>query len=107
MRMIRQLVEALARVVGIAKAGQIDDAKRELDKIYGSQLGMPRRMVERLDAATAITMLGPDKANLLVMLLDAEADIHDAAGDEKSSKAARARASELRAELELRASRPR
>jgi hypothetical protein len=100
MRTIRQLVESLARVVGIAKAGQVDDAKRELDRLYSGQLGMPRRMVERLDAATAITMLGVDKARLLVMLLEAEVEIRVAAGEEKAALGVAGRATELKAALE-------
>ena len=99
MRTIRQLVESLARVVGIAKAGQVDDAKRELERLYGSHLGMPRRMVDRLDAATAIMMLGKEKSQLLLMLVDAEVEVHRAALDEKAAATAAARAKELRTKL--------
>ncbi len=96
MRTIRQLIEALARVVGIAKAGQVDDAKRELDELYTRQLGLPRRMIDRLDANTALMTLGREKAQLLLMLLEAELEVHKAAGDERAALLVAARASELR-----------
>ena len=104
MRTIRQLVEALARVVGLAKAGQVDDAKRELERLYGTQLGMPRKMIDRLDAATVLTMLGGDKGKLLLMLLAAEVEVEVAVGAENGALSLRARASQLRAELARRAS---
>ncbi|MFO0676153.1 MAG: hypothetical protein U0169_06445 [Polyangiaceae bacterium] len=81
MRAIEGIVEAIGRVMGLVKAGQLDDARRALDEAYSGQLGIPLAMIDRLDAASVVLVLGPERATLLLDLLRAEAALATASGD--------------------------
>jgi hypothetical protein len=97
LRTIHRLVALLARVVGMAREGRVEDARRELELLYSTELGMPRRMLERLEPSTAVLALGHDKARLFVRMLEADADIASIAGDEGLASTLRAQASAVSA----------
>lgn len=96
LRTVHRLVELLARAVGAAREGRLDEAKKQLDEAYSGQLGMPRRMLERLDPATCVMTLGKEKSKLLVMLLEAEAEIDALGGNEALSALHRGRAEDVK-----------
>lgn len=95
-RMIQQLGDALARAVGLAKAGQHEDATRELDTLYDRHIGMPRRMLERLELVSVRSMVGTDKLAALVLLLETEAELRRTKGDTAGAEACERRALALR-----------
>lgn len=79
-RMVQQIAAAIARALGLAKAGQVDDAQRELDAAWSGVVGMRRADVMRLDATTLRALLGP-KAAAAASLLDAQAELNEARGE--------------------------
>lgn len=95
-RMIQQLGDALARAVGLAKAGKHDEASREIDALYDRHIGMPRRMLERLELVSVRSMLATDKLAALVLLLESEAELRRTKGDAPGAEACERRALALR-----------
>jgi hypothetical protein len=95
MRMIEQFVQAIGRMLGLAKSGQFEDARTELDAAYAG-LGISRRMIERLDDASLQLLLGDDKLRILVMLLDAEAELLTLEGKHAEARSTKARAAQLK-----------
>jgi hypothetical protein len=95
LRMIEQFVQAIGRMLGLAKSGQFEEARTELDAAYAS-LGVSRRMVERLDDASLRLLLGDDKVRVLVMLLDAEAELLALEGKQAEARSIAARAAQLK-----------
>jgi hypothetical protein len=97
MRMIEQFVQAIGRMLGLAKSGNFEDARTELDAAWSS-LGVSRRMVERLDDASLRLLLGDDKVGIVVMLLDAEAELLAMEGKHAEARSVAARAAQLKPE---------
>jgi hypothetical protein len=97
MRMIEQFVQAIGRMLGLAKSGRFDDARTELDGAYAT-LGISRRMLERLDDASLRLLLGEDKIRVLVMLLDAEAELLALEGKDAEARSVKARSARLKPE---------
>lgn len=95
-RMIQELGDALARAVGLARGGQHAEAERELDALYDRHVGMPRRMIERLELVSLGAMLGNDKVAALVLLLETEAELRRLKGDVGGAEACERRALTLR-----------
>ncbi len=93
--MIRQIAEAIGRALGFTKSGQHDDAQRELDGAWTAAIGMRRGDVTRLDEATLRALLGA-KTRAASMLLDAQADLHAARGEDAASARLRDIAERLR-----------
>ncbi len=100
MRTVHRLVELLARATTAAREGRLDEAKKQLDEAYSGQLGMPRRMLERLDPATCVMTLGREKSKLLVMLLEAEAEIDALCSNEGLAAVRRGRAADVKSLIE-------
>jgi hypothetical protein len=93
-RLIQQVAEAVARVLGLAREGRLDDAEQELHRAWSAVVNLRRRDIDRLDDATLRLLLGP-KAPLAARLLEAEAAIADARGDAATASALRRRAADL------------
>jgi hypothetical protein len=93
-RLIQQIAEAVARVLGFAREGRADEAEQELDRAWSSAVNLRRRDVDRLDDSTLRLLLGP-KARLAASLLEAEASIADARGDAVRADGIRRRAARL------------
>jgi hypothetical protein len=120
-RLIQQLAEMLARVAGLRKQGQPEQADAELaaaERALGIPIG-----AERLDARSVATLLGgADKVVLAALILEQRALSCEARGDVALAAKHRARAlallahsaptelgaqaDELRARLQPPASRP-
>jgi len=94
MRQIRQLARFLAALLGLGKEGKFDEALTELQRAYGTYVGMSRSMIDRLDAASVVTVLGRDRARMALALLEAEVAILTARGQD--SRAGLVRAAQLR-----------
>jgi len=95
MRMIEQFVQAIGRMLGLAKSGRFDEARTELDAAYAS-LGVSRRMVDRLDDASLRLLIGEEKLRVLVMLLEAEAELLVLEGKTAEGHSMAARAAQLK-----------
>jgi len=72
MRTIRQLAEVIARIAGLRKEGKHDEATAALEAAYHSHVGMPKAMIDKLDAATVAATFGGEKSMIIAALLDAE-----------------------------------
>jgi hypothetical protein len=94
-RMIAQMAAAIARVLGLAKSGQPEEAQRELAATWSNVVGLRRTDVDRLDEATLRTLLG-DKRLAAAALLEAEADVKRSQGDLQSASRLAALATTLR-----------
>ena len=91
MRALEQIVAAIGRVMGLLREGKIDEARLELERAYSGQLGMPLAMLNRLDASSVVTVLGPERGTLLLDLLRAEVALHEASGDARAATRLKAR----------------
>lgn len=90
LRLARQLAMMVARIVGLGRKGKIDEALAEAEQAYGDLLGLPPGLIDRIDAATLARLLGAtEKCRAVADLLEAEAGILDAKGDQ--ARAARRR----------------
>lgn len=87
MRLIEQVVSGLNEMIGAGRAAQ---ALAEVEKARGVLGGA---MLERIDTASLVAMLGPDRARLYVQLGRFEADAHTALGNPAQAERARSRAS--------------
>lgn len=96
MRLITRIGDLIARAIRLAKQGKHDEATRSIEDAYKNELGMPRAMLDRLDAATAARTLGGEKSVVLAALLDAEAQLAQLAGDDACALERRQRANALR-----------
>jgi hypothetical protein len=94
-RMIQQVASAIGRALGAARSGRPEEAQHELVATWSGVLGFRRSDVERLDEATLRTLLG-GKLEPAAALLDAEADIQQARGDNASADRIRGLARRLR-----------
>lgn len=104
MRLIRQIAEAIARIAGLRKAGELDRAIDAADRLY-EELGIPRDLIDVVDSTTLADMLGrADKIRGCAMLLWEEGHIFKAKGDPLTAFAKYRRAHELF--LEARAREP-
>lgn len=96
LRMIRQLAEALGRVLGLRKAGKLDEAQQELDATANAAFGPLLSTLERLTPEAAAMMLGrKDKIEAYASITREQAEIAAARGSDKRAKALFARADAL------------
>jgi len=96
LRQIRAVAAMLARIAGLRMAGQMEEAKAELERSYTTLLGSQTELVRQVDSSTAAKLLGSsDRIQALAQLLDEEAALE---GDEIRAARLRVRAVELRAE---------
>jgi hypothetical protein len=94
-RTIRQIAEAVARLLGFARSGQHELAEIELDHLYVERLGLKRSLVARLSVDTLAALLG-DKKSVAIELLRAEAELRLAQGRTADSRDLLAAADALR-----------
>ncbi len=94
-RMIQQLAEAIANILGKVASGQHAEAERDLDAAWSS-LGMRRRDVFRLDDGSVRALLGA-KSELGARLAETQASLEEARGATSAARALRVRAAAWRA----------
>jgi len=98
LRMIDRAFEVLRRVLGRSNGEAIPDSLRELDAAIGETLGASGEVAQRLDAATAVPLVGdPNRAGIWARLLAQRALLLRETGD-PAAAAATARALEVAVE---------
>lgn len=104
LRMIEQLAEAIGRIAGLRRAGQLDEAELLVRTTADGLFGPMRDMLDRLDAAGASTLLGDDeKIGAYAALCAEQAEILELRGRAAQALAERRRALELYLEAVSRA----
>jgi hypothetical protein len=83
-RMIEQAAQAIAQVVQLIRAGQFDPALTIVRRTSELVLGPLQPVLERLDAASAVELLGAfesDRIRMYAALLSEEGTIHEIRGE--------------------------
>jgi tetratricopeptide (TPR) repeat protein len=57
MRLIHQLVDAIARIAGLNRKGEHDQALAAVDQAWGDLLDAPRELIDAVDTPTLASML--------------------------------------------------
>jgi hypothetical protein len=87
-RMIEQAVQAIAQIMQLVRAGDLDPAMILVHKTRDTVLGPMRPVLERVDAASAVELVGKydlDRLRMFAALLGEEGAIHELRG--KSARA--------------------
>jgi hypothetical protein len=101
-RMIRQLAQALARVLGLRRRGETEAALQELEAAMAAVAGLDPRAVEASDPAVLAALLRePARLSALGRLLAERAGLEDDRGQPERAAATRARALSLLLEASL------
>lgn len=75
-RVIQQLAQVLARILGLRARGEEEQALEEIHRATGELLGIPRGMLLSLDARSALQALGEPRVRAAALrLLDEEESI--------------------------------
>jgi hypothetical protein len=98
-RLIQKLAEAIARALGLARAGRREEGIELLEDAVASGLGMPLPMLLKLTPDTLFSLFGKERSTLLAEALRAHEGMLVAAG--RAGEAERSGA--LAAALEARA----
>ncbi|MBI4512274.1 MAG: hypothetical protein HY698_21755 [Deltaproteobacteria bacterium] len=76
LRFVKQLAAALARVAGLRKSGEHEQALQEIQETWDELLGMPPGLFESMSADALTAILGsPEKARAVASLLHEEAAV--------------------------------
>jgi hypothetical protein len=97
-RMIEQVAQAIGEIVQLVRAGQFDPALIILRKTYEAVLGPLQPVLERLDAASAVDLLGTfesDRLRMYAALLSEEGTIRELRTDAARAQLCYRRALEL------------
>jgi len=96
MRLIEQFAQVLARIMGLRKAGKLDEAQILVNETADGIFGSLRSMIDKVDASTAAGLLGGREKIAVYAALNAEeAEIAALKGDGRKAQARRRRALEL------------
>jgi hypothetical protein len=79
-RMIEQAIQAIAQIAQLIKAGEFDPAMILIRNTSEAVLGPMAKVLERLDAASAVELLGRfevDRVRMYAVLLGEEGLIHE------------------------------
>lgn len=96
-RVLQKFAATLARALGLGKSGDIDGGLEALEQGVASELGLPLSMLLRLDAKSAVSLLGPGKATALAEALRTQSLLLELAGRSVEARAAAARADSIAA----------
>jgi hypothetical protein len=95
MRIIQQVIEAIAKMMGLIEEGRSDLALKEAERGYGL-LDVPKELLDIASSETLAEVLGrPDKMRLCARLLAAEASAYAASRDPLTAVKKRRTALEL------------
>ncbi len=98
LRQIRAVAAMIARMMGLRLGGEIEEARTELEEAYTLLLGPQAALIRRVDAATAIRLVGSvERLSAYAQLLEEEAA---QGADEARAGSLRARALEVRNRVE-------
>jgi hypothetical protein len=96
MRLIAQFAQVLGRLLGLRKAGKLDEAEKLVEETANGIFGSLRSMLDQVDASSAAGLLGGrDKVLVYAALTAEEAEIAAARGQTRKASAQRRRAIEL------------
>ncbi len=98
-RVVQELAAAIARAVSAARNGGAEPALLELQKVGDKELGMPRSTIDRLEARSVTLVLGKERTDVLLQLLEGEAEVLDAAQRGSEAEKRRTRARQIRGSL--------
>src|SRR5882672_5372340 len=97
LRMAERLAELAGRILGLRRAGKLDEAKEAAEQAYGELLGLPPGLIDVVDAATLASLVGaPEKYEGVAAVLEADAEVLEARGDAKRAARRRELAAGLR-----------
>jgi hypothetical protein len=102
-RMIEQCAEAIAQIVTMVRTGEFDRALIVIQKTSDMVLGPNRTLYERLDADTAVELLGRyelDRLRMYAALLGEEGLIREARGQAAKAQECFGRALQLYAAID-------
>ena len=91
LRLLEQLTEMMAKIRAALAAGRAREALDAIRKARGVLAGPLADSLDRVDAASAVALLGREKARVHGELLQLEADAHAALGDEAAARRAEMR----------------
>ena len=103
-RMIEQATQAIAQILQVVRAGDLDPAMILVDKTRDLVLGPMRPVLERVDAASAVDLVGKyelDRLRMFAALLGEEGAIHELRGRSTRAEQCYSRALELYAATSL------
>ncbi len=103
-RMIEQAAQAFAQILDLVRAGDLDPAMILLQKTRDLVLGPMRPVLERVDAAGAVELVGKyemDRLRMYAALLGEEGAIHERRGKPARAELCYRRALELYAATSL------
>jgi len=103
-RMIEQVVQAFAQILELVRAGDLDPALIVVHKTRDLVLGPMRPVLERVDAASAVDLVGKyelDRLRMYAALLGEEGAIHELRGDSAKAEQCYHRAVDLYAAISL------
>jgi hypothetical protein len=103
-RMIEQLIQAFAQILELVRAGDLDPALILVHKTRDLVLGPRRPVLERVDAASAVELVGKyelDRLRMYAALLGEEGAIHELRGDNARAEQCYHRAVDLYAAISL------
>jgi hypothetical protein len=99
LRMAKRIGEVLARALGLAKQGNHDESVEVLEQGVGAELGIPFVMLMRLDPASAVRLLGREKASQFVAALRTRSVLFGIAGRDADARASSSHADAVEAAL--------
>jgi len=103
-RMIEQAAQAFAQILDLVRAGDLDPAMILLQKTRDLVLGPMRPVLERLDASSAVDLVGKyemDRLRMYAALLGEEGGIHERRGKPARAELCYRHALELYAAISL------
>jgi hypothetical protein len=103
-RMIEQAVQAIAQIFELVRAGDLDPALILIHKTRDQVLGPMRPVLERVDAASAVGLVGKyelDRLRMYAALLGEEGAIHELRGESSRAEQCYRRALDLYAAISL------
>jgi hypothetical protein len=96
MRIVQQLAELAARVLGLRKKGHLDEAVAAVEQAARSLAGVDLRMIEGVATPSVAALVGdPDRIQLLARLAAMRAEVEDDRGDAAAAASWRRRSEEL------------
>lgn len=96
LRMIQQLAQALGRILGLKRAGKLEEAEKALRETADGIFGPMLRTLDAIDAQSAASLLGNrEKIEAYAALTAEEASIHALKGNARRASAGERRALQL------------
>lgn len=96
LRMLQQALIFIQRALGMAEAGKRAEARDPLDQAWEKLLGLPRAVSHRLDADSILRLLGAERAKVAAELMETEARLCFADGDQELGEQLMEKAERLR-----------